>query len=195
MSERMTTEVLQVLNHILTLFPGDHEAMEISEKLGEQELDQRIDKLKQQYTMGSPLDLQEKEAQWPELEKALKKARKELSVEETYLLSIALFQMGMNSKALEVLRFVRDQWRTREKLWEVELLLAVQSFAEALSAAQILLNQNRSVSEIVKSTLYYTAKAYHGLGDTEQAVSILRGIQKHDPHFRDAAILVVEWQL
>lgn len=193
-SERMDAEVERVLNHILTLFPGDHEAQELLEKLGDQELDLRIDKLKQHYKIDSPFHFHEEEVKWPELDKFIKKIGPGLSVEEAYLLSIALFQMEVYSKALEVLRLAKDKWKIREKLWEVELLLVTDAHAEALSAAQILLNQNRSLSEIVKATLYFSAKAYHGLGDSEQALSILKGIQEHDPYFRDTTILIVEWQ-
>ncbi len=192
-SERMDAEVIQILNRILTLFPEDLEAQELLEKLGDQELEVKIQNLKNQYQLKSPFNATESEAEWPDIEKAIKKILKNLSVEETYLLSIALFQMNLYSAALNTLRFVKDQWKIREKLWEIDLLLSVKSYAEALAASQIILNQNRLLSEVVKTALYYSARALYGLGDQEQALSILKGIVERDPHFRDASILIAEW--
>lgn len=192
-SERMEAEVIQILNRILTVFPEDAEAQKLLEKLRDQELEVKIHNLKEHYQIKSPFDATEAEEEWPNIEKAIKKIRKKLSVEETYLLSVALFQMNLFSPALETLRFVKDKWKIREKLWEIDLLLSTKSYAEALSAAQIILNQNRSLSEVVKTSLYYSARAFYGLGDSEQAVSILTGIMQLDPHFRDTSILLIEW--
>jgi hypothetical protein len=41
--------------------------------------------------------------------------------------------------------------------------------------------------------LYFSAKCYRGLGDTEQAISIIKGIMEHDRNFKDCTILLVEW--
>jgi len=192
-AERMDAEVALILNRILTIFPEDIEAKEYLEKLTDQELEVKIHNLKEHYQIKIPFNTEEPEAEWPNLEKAIKRIQKNLNIEETYLLSVALFQMNLYTPALEVLHFAKAQWKIREKLWEVDLLLSNKRYAEALSTSQIILNQNRSLSEIVKATLYYSARAFQGLGDQEQAISILRGIMELDPHFRDTSILLKEW--
>ena len=192
-TERMDAEVAQALTRILTLFPDDQEAKNLYEKLGEKEFEVKLDKLRTAYSREPRFRQEEELPNWPELEAAISKIQSTLDFEQTYLLSISLFQMDFFNKALEVLRIFKSKWKKREKLWEIEILLALKSFAEALSCSQIILNENKSDPMIVKTSLYFTAKAYYGLGDREQAESILEGIVEHDPHFRDAAILLVEW--
>jgi hypothetical protein len=193
-TERMDAEVAQALTRILTLFPDDQEAKNLYEKLGEKEFEDKLDKLRTVYSKEHRFRQEEKLPQWPELEAAISKIQSTLDFEQTYLLSISLFQMDFFAKALDVLRTFKSKWNKREKLWEIEILLAQKSFAEALSCAQIALNDNKSDPLVVKASLYYSAKAYYGLGDSEQATSIIQGIIEHDPHFRDAAILLVEWK-
>ncbi len=192
-SERMDSEVISVLNKILDIFPADPEAKALLEKLEEQQLEVKIANLKNQYKFISPSEEVDSNPHWPNLDKAIKKNRKKLNVEEIYLLSIALFQMNLLALALETLRFAKAKWKIRERLWEVELLLSNKAYAEALSAAQIILNQHKSLGEVVKTALYYSAKALYGLGDREQGLSILRGISVSDPYFRDTSILLIEW--
>jgi hypothetical protein len=193
LSERMDAEVAQALTRILTLFPNDSEAQKLSEKLGDKELEAKIVKLKDSYDAPAP-HYREAPDHWPELDSKLPEIQKGLSLEQTYLLSIALFQMNLIDLALASLREKQDQWTTREKLFEIELLISLGAYAEALGSAQIILGGHPSESDTVKGALYYMSLAYHGLGDTEQAITILQGILAHDPHYRDASILLVEWR-
>jgi hypothetical protein len=109
-TERMDAEVAVALARILTLFPDDQEAKKIYEKLQEREFDDKLDKLRTAYTKESRFRRTEEPPQWPELESAISKIQNTLDFEQSYLLSIALFQMEFFAKALEVLRIFKEKW-------------------------------------------------------------------------------------
>ena len=187
----MEKEIENCVAQILSLFPDDYEVKNINRKLDERAVDRTIERSRK--TQGRPLPKEPKET-WPQLTATLKMARSGFDLSQAYMLSIGLHQMGLNLDALELVRSKRAQWGTREKLWELELLIAQDYFAEALAIAQILMLQHKDEADSLRAILYYSAKAYHGLEDTEQASSILKSILKYEPGYRDASILLVEWE-
>jgi len=191
--ERMDEEVRVALARLVSLFPEDPQALAMAREFGEVEMDKALAKLryKRVATQRSPLrDMDH----LPELFKELKKLEGTLNVDEAYHLSIGLHEMGLSGDALEILRWQKEKWKVREEIWELELLNAQRCFAEALSLAQILVRKNENDPDVMREGLYHAAKAYHGLEDHDQATGILRGLVKLDPGYRDAAVLLAEWE-
>ena len=77
---------------------------------------------------------------------------------------------------------------------ELEIVLADKLFAEALSLAQQIMQDHPEDAGVINESLYLSAKAYYGLDDTEQAISILRGLMAHDSGYRDISVLIADWE-
>jgi hypothetical protein len=193
--EGMHGESRDALAKLLLLFPEDFEARQLAEQSQERSLDETLANIRRQHDRRSkPRTLREDTSDWPELSVRLAKVKKRLSLQSAYELSIGLHQMSLHTDALDILRTHKKKWSDRERSFEMELLLAQGSFAEALENAQGILKEEVSDAELLFTALYISAKAFRGLEDLEQATSILKGLLKHRPDYRDAALLLREWE-
>lgn len=132
--------------------------------------------------------------EWPLLSKAVSEQGEKLNLDSAYNLTIGLHQMGFVDDALDLLRQKQTQWSIREALYEIELVLELKRFAEALELSQRVINSHRNNPDVVESALYTSAKAYRGLDDTETAVGILKALFQNSPDYRDVSILIKEWE-
>jgi hypothetical protein len=203
-SEGMNDEVKNTIDKILTIFPDDAQALSLQKSLGDREFEGLLEKLRQKYEKKAAFEVEDFEnpladsalVNFPltDFIEALDKVNPNLDLNQSYYLSIGLVEMGLSKLALETLKQSEKTWTTREKLWAIEIRLKIGEFAEALSCAQIILNQNRENDEIVKACLYFSAKAYFGLEDPEQAIAIVKGIITHAPLYRDCTTLLNQWE-
>ena len=188
----MDTEIRENVGHLLAIFPGDPEGQKFAHYVGQKDMAKTLQRIRQTYARPfkeNPADL---EAQWPELAVALQDLSERTDPEASYNLSIGLHEMGLHPLALEVLRWSKKDWTIREELWELEILVSLKLFAEVLNSCQIILRKHTEV-EVVRAALYFSAHAYFGMEDLEQATGILKGLIEHDPQYRDAVILLKEW--
>ena len=192
--EGMHDELKESLSKILHLFPADEPAKEIRKAVELRESEQSLDEIKRK-NQNRPAKLPKFEKpNWPELGSAINKIKGGLDLDSTYHLSIGLFEMEFHSEALSLLRLRKPQWTHREKFLELEIILAQELFAEALEITQTMMRDGTNKPQTVLNLLYLTAKAYYGLEDVDQAFNILRAVTKQSPDFKDAAILLKEWE-
>lgn len=193
--ERMLPELRETLNKLLAISPSDSHLIKERNFLNEIEMDRSIERLRQSHDRRRrPRSVKEDVPYWPQLTTHLDQLKPKLGLESSYYLAIGLQQMGFVKEALQLLRSKKDKWTLREVMYEIDLLLDLKYFAEALELAQNLLKAYKEQSDIVNATLYSSAKAYYGLEDREQAINILKGILKFHPKYRDADLLVQEWE-
>jgi hypothetical protein len=192
--EGMDTEIREGVSKLLALFPDDRDGQTFAKAVDQKKVEKTIRRLRQTY--GAP-DLKKDHqdaGEWPELASVLGQAVKNTDLESAYTLSIGLHEMGLDDQALDVLRWHKKDWTIREEIWELELLVSLRLFVETLSSTQNILQRQTEV-EVVRAALYFSAHAYYGLNDPEQAKGILKGLLEHDPRYRDASILLNEWSL
>jgi hypothetical protein len=195
-TEGMQEELKASLTRLLTLFPDDVEAGRMVRDLSEGEIEKTLRRLRhiRETRDQAQRSIHEERTEWPELQKRLQVIKPTLDLQGAYHLAIGLQAMGLFEDALDVLRSQGKNWTLNEKLFEIELLLNSRLFAEALQTSQSLLRQFAHDPDCVQAALYYSAKSYYGLEDIEQAVGILRGLLNHRPEYRDAALLLTEWE-
>lgn len=194
-AEGMRAEMRQCLNQVLHLFPNDPQAQNVSSFLNERELDESMENLRKSVDRRRrPRNFKEPTPNWPELQEALSKNLDVSDFTSAYELVLGLQQMGFVSEALSLLQKFRSQWTTRDQLLEIELLLDAEDFAEALGLAQMMVKKYSEQPDVLEGALYLCAKAYYGLRDIEQGVSILKALLTHQPQYRDAALLISQWE-
>jgi hypothetical protein len=195
-NEGMRDEIKASLTRILTLFPDDSEATKMERDLNEGEIEKTLQSLRthQEHRNRSKNSSHDESSEWPELKPALERIKPKLDLEGAYHLSIGLQAMGLFAEALDVLRGQKENWTLNEHLQEVELLLKNRLFAEALQRSQMLLRQHAHDPDCVQAALYLAAKSYRGLEDLEQAIGIMRGLLNNRPDYRDASLLLTEWE-
>lgn len=192
--ERMSTDLKETLHKILKLFPEDREAKALLQQFSELDLEASLSNLRKEHERRkAPRSLQEETPQWPGIQTAVDKVKMKLDPDSGYNFAIGLHQMGLNDLALSVLRVHSHQWTLREQSLELQILLEQRAFAEALDKAQKLMPAYPENADVICECLYVSAKAYYGMEDQEQAISILRGLVEHQPQYRDAALLLAEW--
>ncbi|MDZ4677159.1 MAG: hypothetical protein SGI74_06565 [Oligoflexia bacterium] len=193
--EGMHREQQDVVKNILAMFPQDRDANQLAVKHQEQSLDETLANIRRNHDRrDKPRSLKEPEVKWPKLSTRLAKLKKRLNLESAYELAIGLHQMALHQDALLILRTQKNKWMDRERCFEMELLLAEGQFAQALENSQKILKEQIGDAELIFTAIYISAKAYRGLEDFEQATSIIRGLLKHRPDYRDAPLLLREWE-
>lgn len=131
---------------------------------------------------------------WPELKNKIENERQSLNLTDCYEFSVALSEMGLHDLAIEVLNYQKKNWTTKELLLETDFLLKSHNYVSALENAQKVKKENTENKDELKAALYFSAIAYHGLNDKEQGIAILKGIQAHDPDYKDINELIRVWE-
>ncbi len=194
-NEGMTEDMRKSLLQILAVYPDDATALEHLRNLDDMDLDNAVKKIRRQHdNLAENQNKIEESPQWSELKEALEKIKSELDISSAYHLAVGLHQMGFEKDALLILQSQRKNWQQKEKLFEIELLLANKHFAEALQISQEVLKTQFEDHESIHAALYFSALAFNGLGDQEQAVNVLKGLLIHRPNYRDSSLLIKEWE-
>jgi tetratricopeptide (TPR) repeat protein len=191
--EGMHDDLKESVSRVLSIFPDDVEAKKLQKSIHENELLKNLDiirKGKRDRPKHRPIEPQ---TEWPELKNQLLSSAHAFDLDTVYNLAIGLQEMGMIKLAREILALKTNLWEVKENLLAIELMISDHCYAEALLETQTLMKK-KSSSEIIPTTLYFLAKSYKGLEDDNQAVSILKALVEHHPEFRDARVLLKEWE-
>ncbi len=194
-NEGMRKEMVEVLQKIFILFPHDQEALKLFNSIQEREVDESLDRIKKTFERRTrPRHLKFDSEDWLELSKTIKDVQQSWNSDLCFEMAVGLFQMGLSADALNMLETHKAQWGEKEKFLELEILVQTEKFAEALESAQGLILEFKNVPESLTGALYFAAKAYYGLEDFEQAIAILKALIAHRPNYRDALILLSQWE-
>jgi hypothetical protein len=139
-----------------------------------------------------PMALTEQQ-RWHEITPWIDRIKKEFDLRIAYEFAVGLHQMELSAQALDLLSYYKSQWTWRERDFEVQLLLALQRYAEVLERCSQWLGHETEIDRISEA-LYFSAKAYAGLESYGRAVSVIEALLASRPDFRDAEMLAREWQ-
>jgi len=194
--ENMMKERREAVDRILALFPGDEDALKISGDYQEREIDEVITEIRRQYRQNPQQQRRRFDdvAIPPEFANALEQVAPTLDLTSSYELAVGLSQMNFHEEALKILRLTQAQWTSREKVYEVELSLNCQLFAEALVMTQNVRQEFPFDPEIIHVSIYYEAKALYGLNEKREALIRIKELAQARPSFKDVLLLVKEWE-
>lgn len=192
--EKMYEQGSALIKKLRTLFPNDEYIARAQIRFDEWQLIEKLRKIKEKYSQQAPALKESPETPTEEFAQAVRAQFNKLNLQSAYELAIGLQQMGLSSLALEALQSQKRQWTVREEVIEIEFLLAQTSFVEALSKSQEIIKAYTNNPEVLESCLYYSALAYYQLRDLDQAINILKGIQAHNPDYRNVAELIKIWE-
>lgn len=182
----------QINDAFLTAAANDDQLNELALFAKTKSKDPRWEKILNKKTSFS--NLKEKMSLWPQLKEKLESIKPSLSAQDCTELSVALSEMGLSDLALQVLNYQKTNWTIKEEFLEIRYLLDSLNFITALEKSQSMTKKCVTNSSNLKMTLYYTAHAYYGLNDKEQAVAVLKGIKAHDPNFYNVSELIRIWE-
>jgi hypothetical protein len=75
----------------------------------------------------------------------------------------------------------------------LDLLIAARLFVDALTEAQTLESRYASDPEATFATAYARARALKGLGQTELAIDLMRGLVRVRPGYKSAQSFLMDW--
>jgi tetratricopeptide (TPR) repeat protein len=197
--EGMHQELRKSISRVLAVYPEDAAVKKIKNTLDEKSLVDSYERIRRSHEPRRKNLLRDKKvASLPGLGKAVAKVITGLDLESAYNLSIGFFEMGLYEESQNILESQKNKWTTREVAFSIEILLARHYFAEALEVCLKLLRKltDHADSQLkdFNHLLYLLAKTFHGLEDIEQAIGILKAIIERAPDFKDAKVLIHEWE-
>src|SRR5207253_6137253 len=108
-----------------------------------------------------------------------------------YDLSVMFMFMESYSEALKMLAFAMP---SSESQWlRLELLLKAREFVLALDEADRMEMTYSTDPESTFAATYARARALRGLGQTAQAVELIRSIVSVRPNYKSARSLLMDW--
>lgn len=193
-TEKMKAEAIVLAQKLNQMFPHDSQIKNITSRFDEWELAEKLDSLRKKYPAIRPGHIPGKLQADPQFKKEVLKAARKLDMTGVYDLSVAMHTMELNALALECLRTQKNAWTLKELLFELELLVEIENFAEALELSQKLLKKYSNDFSVVNSCIYNMARCYYGLKDMDQALNTLKALYEHHPDYRNTKELILLWE-
>jgi thioredoxin-like negative regulator of GroEL len=108
-----------------------------------------------------------------------------------YELAMALHFMDFHTEAIAVLEKAPEG--AAADWLRLDLLIAARLFVDALTEAQTLESRYASDPEATFATAYARARALKGLGQTELAIDLMRGLVRVRPGYKSAQSFLMDW--
>lgn len=194
-TQRMVEEEGKLLHKMQRMYPEDKvitsELEEFKDRWARHFLSARSERKSVRWSEHTVTALNEDEKTW--IDTLVEDMKKHISKNPSaaYNFAMGLQFMGLHQEALSILLLHPD---TPEKNWlRIELLLKARRFVEVLSLSQELEAKYADDPETTFATYYIRALSLKGLGQTSQAIELLRSLISIRPSYRSAQSLLSEW--
>lgn len=195
-AHRLFEQEAQVLDELQALFPDESDIKSAREAL---EIRWAREVIANSVASSDPTaDLQFRvDSLTPELaamKNLLTQRARELAEGEprlAYDLAASLHMMDFNNEALQILAYARG---SKAADWlRLELMVRSRQFVSALDEAAKLEAAYADDPDAAFAAAYARARALHGLGQSAQAIELLRSLLRIRPHYKSAQSLLTEW--
>lgn len=192
--QRMIQEEEKLLNRLAEIYPADAEVIrrkkEFKERWARHLLAEKsLQSLEKDIFDKKPLEPEE--LVWAdEFAKTLESL---LSKHPTQAYN---FSIGLNFIELyeQALRLIEHAEHSPASVWlRLELLLKARRFIDCLDDLLLVENEFANDPETTFASTYLRAQVLRGLGQTAQAIELLKSIVAIRPHYRSAHSLLMEW--
>ena len=197
-SNRLVEEEERVLVEAEALFPSDAEVKQERESYDMRWAREVIARVSLEFETPQADDLARRADRLTPEQDATKRliVGRALEVASTqgdlaYELAMALHFMDFHAEAIEVLTKAPEgpaaDWL------RLDLLIAARLFVDALTEAQQLESRYASDPEATFASAYARARALKGLGQTELAIDLMRGLVRVRPGYKSAQSFLMDW--